>query len=207
MDTKVFSLRSDKKGRFSVVNLFSDFEMVLISLPHRASIMLSRFGSVIAMDFDLGWIPSDDIRVCEIDISEKDYQSAIRMNPEFMARARSFENSFHVEKFVRAKAKYSDVITTQVFGELWQDQVYIHLAEPTWEMVANIEFSVIQADYIDFFGEQRCLTEPMRTLVSSLRLHGQQAHYFLFVEWDGDEKWRYSKNFFFDNKEGSHGRK
>lgn len=194
-------LRTDEIGKFSVDSLLHDGENLIISLPHRVCFTLHRFGSVINLDCDLGWMPVDMIRVCDIDISEKNYKSAIRMNPEFMSIARSFDNSLYVGAFVRARFNPHSGISAGYFGEIWCGQVYVHLAEPTWEKFTNVEFSVFQHDYIEFFGKKCRLDEPSRTFVASLKLRGEEAHYFLFVEWWGDASWRYSKNFFFNNTE------
>jgi len=205
MDTKVHLLRTQEKGKFSVDNLLGNNEMIRIVLPHRVGLTLSRFGSVIALDCDLGWMPTDDIRVCEIDISKENYSSAMMMNPEFMSVARSFENSFHVDNFVNVYNKYYDreffKISTKLFGDEKLDQVYIHLADNFHGGPRiNIEFSVLKSKYMeDFEGRPELLDEPAMTLVGSIKLRGQHAHYFLFVEWWGDNKWMYSKNFFFNN--------
>ncbi len=196
-------LRTDETGSFSVDSLLDNGEMI-ISLPHRVSLTLNRFGSVVRLNCDLGLTSSqsDFCPICEIDISKKNYQSAIRMNRDFVSLARSFDNNFQIEKFIRARNIPRFSVSPMSFGEEWQDQVYIHLLESDrWEEKINLEFSAIQANYINLFGEQCLLSEPIRTLVASLRLRGKRAHYFLFVEWWGNEFWSYQKNFFFNDTE------
>lgn len=198
MKNHILRTNEGRFGEFSVDNLY-DNENLIISLPHRVSLILNRFGSVISLDCDLGMTSSksDFLRICEIDIFKRDYQLAIQMNPNFMSIVRSFDNSFSAKKFIDAyKVEKYPMVSPNIFGEEWVDQVYIHLVEPTYKMT-NIEFSVIRANYID----DELLEEPAMTLVGSLKLRGQKAHYFLFVEWWGDSFWSYRKNFFFNNTE------
>lgn len=194
-------LRTDEKGKFSVTDLFSN-NQVLVSFPHRVGITVNRLGENITLYCDLGLMGSDiDFKeICTIDISNKDYYSAIHFSNDFMNNTKSFESSHCIGKFVQGRANPHSNISANDLGRSWNDQVYIHLAKPTIKRIANIEFSIIQEDYIEFSNEL-CgeLEKPARTLVASLQLCGQPAHYFFFVEWSGDEYWLYQKNFFFNN--------
>lgn len=200
MNTEVYSLRTHEKGIFSVSEMFDDSKIIRISLPHRMSFTLGRLGEILFIDCDLGWMPSDDKRVCEINLSNNDCKRAICMNKDFMSIARPHESSFHINKFVNLYYNNYNHISTKIFGDEWLDQVYIHFINPHQKQKCNIEFSVIRSKYMENFdGNQELLTEPAMTLVVSLKLSKQRPHYFLFVEWDGDNKWMYSKNFFYNN--------
>jgi len=192
-------LRTDKNGKFEVFNMYDDNNPVRIVLPHRVSLSLFRLENFLVIDCDLGHTPGDDIRVCEINTSKKEYTEAVRMNPKFMSIARSFESSFCVDRFIDAYAvKNYEHVSAGMFGRDRVDQVWINLA-PDMRLKTNIEFSVFKNDYVNLFGNEHKLDEPAMTLVGSLKLHGLKAHYFLFVEWWGDNPWRYSKNFFYNN--------
>ncbi|MEK6951529.1 MAG: hypothetical protein AABX29_00785 [Nanoarchaeota archaeon] len=200
MNTEVYSLRTENKGKFSVVEMLDDSKIIRISLPHRASFILGRLGDVLFIDYDLGWGPDDDKRICEIDLSKKDYKEAIYMDKDFIQIARPHESSFQVGKFVKYFYENYDHISAKLFGEDWLDQVYIHFIDPHQEQKCNLEFSVRKAKYIeDFDGRPELLTEPAMTLVASFKLPKRRPHYFLFIECDGDNKWRYSKDFFYNN--------
>lgn len=214
---KSVHLRTSKIGNFSVFNLFNNGDEVIIALPHRVSITLHRTKTEIHIDCDLGMI-SSSIDFCQIakigisKLSESDYQSTLVLNDEFKKRVRSFEESFFPEKFIRERkrseleiAKFISrqrlisprlISPTRVFGDQWIDQVYIHLAEPAIEQIANIEFGIFRSDTID----DEPLTEPALTLFSSIQLMGELAHYWLFIEWSGSEHWVYEKNFFYNDK-------
>mgnify|MGYP000206318559 CR=1 FL=1 len=198
---KSFILRTDKdlSRAKAVTNLFSD-ERIILSLPNRVSITLIRIRKEIIIECDLGLIGSDiDLKeICRIDISKEDYESAISFSEDFLKDTRSFENNFGIGKFVKARTNPHSGVHAGCFGS-WNDQVYIHLAQPTYKRIANIEFSVLEEKQIELYGEQYDLTEPMYTLVASLQLHNQRPHYFFFVEWNGNEFWQYGKNFFFNN--------
>ena len=194
-------LRTFEKGDFRVFEMMDDDDELIIALPHRVSLYLYRMGSKIKLDCDLGMISSsvDFLPVGQIDIAQPDYQSAVVFNEEFMRRARSFENHFHIEKFVRCRKEFlqagKGLPPAKVFGPKWQDQVYIHLAKPTWEKMANLELSVIRADHMD----EDPLSEPMFTICGSLQLKGEISHYFFFIDWFGKDFWLYEKHFFYNN--------
>jgi len=189
------------RGKFRVFEMMDDDDELMVNPHHRVSLSLHRMGSRIKLDCDLGMLSSsvDFLPIGQIDISQPDYQSAVLFNEEFMGRARSFENHFHVEKFVRIRKEWLEagrsLPPARVFGPKWQDQVYIHLAKPTWERRANLEFSVIRADHMD----DEPLSEPIFTVCGSLQLKGEIPHYFFFVEWVGDDLWLYEKHFFYNN--------
>ncbi len=195
-------LRTDEKGEHKVFNMFKEGDEIIVALPHRVSINLFREGTKLKLDCDLGMISSsvDFCPIGQIDLSKPDYQAAVIFNPDFMAKARSFESHFHVDKFVRSRDKYLkaglSLPPNRVFGNKWQDQVYVNLTEPfSEERKNNIEFSVWSSDYMD---EDR-LSESMFTLSGSLQLKGEVAHYFFFVDWFGNDLWVYEKNFFYNN--------
>ncbi|MDO8559354.1 MAG: hypothetical protein Q7R84_03410 [bacterium] len=195
------TLRTIEKGAWRVIEMFNYGDELIIALPHRVSIILYREATKLRLACDLGMSSSstDLCQIGEIDISKPNYQAAVALNPEFMARARSFENHFHVEKFIRFRKESlkagQSFPPSKVFGKEWQDQVYVQLAEPTYERIANIEFSVLSSDYMD---EER-LSKPMFTLCGSLQLRKEIAHYFFFIDWFGDDFWLYEKNFFYNN--------
>lgn len=194
-------LRTFEKGDFRVFEMLENDDELIIALPHRVSLYLNRMGSKINLDCDLGMISSsvDFLPIGQIDIAQPEYQSAVVFNEEFLKRARSFENHFHIEKFIRCRREFlqagRNLPPGHVFGPKWQDQVYIHLAKPTWDRIANLEFSVIRADYMD---DER-LSEPMFTLCGSLELKGKIPHYFFFIDWFGNDLWVYEKHFFYNN--------
>jgi len=47
--------------------------------------------------------------------------------------------------------------------------------------------------------DEEKLSEPMFTLCGSLQLRNGIPHYFFFIDWFGDDFWRYEKNFFYNN--------
>ncbi|MCX6766029.1 MAG: hypothetical protein NT136_03665 [Candidatus Moranbacteria bacterium] len=193
-----FILRTQERGKFPVTNLHSE-GTVIVSLPHRHSFWLNRFENILTLECDLGHMPGDQVNICKIDLSEKDYEKAMEMAPEFLSWARSFENSFQVNRFVDAYAVNNyQWASALMFGLDHQDQMWINLS-PDWRKKTNIEFSIIKDDYIDFLGDKHKLDEPAMTLACSLKLYGQKPYYFLFVEWWGDNSWRYGKNFFYNN--------
>lgn len=194
-------LRTFERGDWRVFEIMDDDDELIVAPHHRVSLCLHRMGSRIKLDCDLGMLSSsvDFLPVGQIDIAQSDYRSAVVFDEEFMRRARSFENHFHVEKFVRCRMEFlqdgKGLPPARVFGPKWQDQVYIHLAKPTWQRLANLEFSVFRADYMD----DDLLSEPIFTICGSLQLEGEIPHYFFFVDWVGEDFWLYEKHFFYNN--------
>lgn len=200
MESKSIHMRISEKGSFSVFELFQDGDQLIIALPHRTSITLQRIHKVIKMDCDLGLMPSDFCPIGIINTLKTSYRSAIILDPEFIKRTNSFEESFFPKKFVTERSrllkKASKILSPgHVFGNQWQDQVFIHLA-PREEKLINIEFGIFRSDTLD----DEPLKEPAYTLCSSLRIGGQiLPHYWFFVEWSGNELWNYT-NFSYNNK-------
>jgi len=197
-------LHTERGNNFPVIEMVNDDDQLTIGLHPRVSISLFRFLDKITIDCDLGMDPGDFCRVCQIDLSKSDYQSAIVFDPEFMSRARSFENDFHIKKFVRERAKRLAVgmglPPEHVFGNTAGisrvDQVYINLTNVFNERVnRNLEFSLYRADYMD----DEPLAEPIFTLCASVRLTKKVAHWFLFATWTGSDLWSYGKHLFYNN--------
>ncbi|MBU1159771.1 hypothetical protein KKD04_01125 [Patescibacteria group bacterium] len=205
-DIKTCVLRTDRKGNFKVFNLGTkDTNTIIrIGLPSRASIELWRdyikgdnIQSGLHINIDLGHNPGDDIYAATIALPRSKYEESIFFSEDFLSLARSFENSFQISNFLKADIEYG--ISTRVLGDEWLDQVFINLDKPFQRRKTNIEFSVVQTQYLENFdGNLEKLTGPAMTLVVSLKLFGQKPHYFMFVEWDNDNLWRYSKNFFYN---------
>lgn len=187
---------------FPVIEMVKDDDQLTIGLPNRGSIHLLRFMDKVTIDCDPGIGYDDLCRVCQIDLLQTDYQKAISFNPDFMSKARSYENDFHVNKFVEGRAKRLAVgqglDPNWVFGGTSGrvDQVYINLTDVFAEKVnRNTEFSLYRSDYMD----DEPLAEPIFTLCASLRIKKEIAHWFLFIAWEGTNLLSYPKHIFYNN--------
>ena len=183
----------DPKG-FKVADLFSD-GLVRIALPSRVSIVVAKIDKHVIVDCDLGHMPGDEKRICEIDLLKADYADAVHMNEDFIETARPYDNHFHIKKAVNFFYTTKEGRGWNTLGNEWLDQVYINLEQPSWEKKANIEFSIRRATTID----DDPFDEPALTLLGSVQLHRQMAHYFTFVAWWERELWSYRRNFFYNN--------
>lgn len=194
-------LRTDRKGRFDVFDMFVDGQLI-IALPHRASLTLVRRGNLLFVESDLGLTSLEyDLKtICFIDVAKDLYSEAVQMTPSFLGATKSFDCNAQTKRFVDYYNPAGSDISAGLFGKEMPDQVYVNLSRyPDNSAKTNIEFSVFREECVEMGNELLKLDEPAMTLVGSLKLHGQKPHYFMFVVWWGDDRWVYGKNFFFNN--------
>jgi hypothetical protein len=200
MENRIALLETSKKGKFPVIDLVRDDDSLRIGISPRITISMLRFMDKIFIDCDLGVDPGDFCRIGEIDLTKLDYQSMVTFDADFMARARSFENHFHVEKFVRERAKRLPLGEAldpfSVFGRERTDQIFSNLTDVFNEKTfKNLEFSIYRSDTMD----DELMEEPMFTLCGSIKFNKPVAHYFLFADWTGNDLWSYGKHVFYNN--------
>ena len=189
-------------GKFPVIDMVRENDRLVIFLPNRTSIQLLLLDGKIKMFCDLGIEYDDMVQIGHIDLSERDYESQVVFSPKFFSRALSYENDFHINKFVEQRARMLANGYTLSPGEVLASdsnrvsQVYINLTEDaSKKLQRNLEFSLYRADYID----EDLLEEPIFTLASSLKFDNNVAHWFFFIAWSSSNLLRYDKNVFYNN--------